>query len=148
MGHRLQGALREVLHRQPAPVGQTCPLIQADKGEERPIRRHGGTGELRQEMGADPGVAAEESVSRRQHKWLEVGQVSEEAAAYGRQLDAGFSQQGSNCLQRGRGALARFLLESQLAQLDGLRSSAVSLSGKQTDEEREEQDFRRISLNS
>lgn len=61
-----------------------------------------------------------------------MGQVSEEAATYGRQLDAGFSQEGSDSLERGRGAVLCFLLESQLSQLYSLWTSAVALAGKQT----------------
>ncbi|TNN80280.1 hypothetical protein EYF80_009605 [Liparis tanakae] len=123
VGHGLQSAVRERLHLQPAAVRQPRPLVQGDKREERPIGRHGGTGELREEVGAYPGPAAEEGVSRRQDGRLQVGQVSEEAASDGRQLDAGFSQESADGLQGGRGPVVRLLSESQLSQLDSLGSS-------------------------
>ena len=131
VGHGLQSPLREFLHPQPSTVRRPCPLIQADEREVGPIRWHGGTGELGEEVGADPGAATEESVPGRQHGRLQVRQLSEEAASDGGQLDAGLSQQSSDGLQRGGGAVC-LLLELQLPQLHGLRSSAVALTGKQT----------------
>ena len=128
VGHRPQSPLRELLHCQPSPVGHPCSLIQADEWEVRPIRWHGGTGELREEVGVDPRVATKESVSGHQHKRLQMGQVSEEAAPNGWQLDAGFSQESSYSLEGRRGVMVLLLMELQLPQLYSLRSSTVAFS--------------------
>lgn len=81
-------------------------------------------------MGVDPRVAAIHYISGHQYKWLQVGQVSEEAASDGWQLDTGFSQETSDSLERGGGVMVCLLLEFELPQLYSLRSSTVALSGK------------------
>lgn len=134
--HRLQSSSRKLLHSQASTCRHPRALVQADERQERPVGGYRGTRELREEMGADPRAAALEGVSGLEHRRLQVGEVGEEAAPYGGQLGAGFSQDGAHRLEPRRGVEGGVLLQLQLLQLHGLRASAVSLPANHTSSSR------------
>lgn len=134
VSHRLQSSMRKLLHSQASTRRHPRSLVQADEGQKRPVRGYSGAAEFWKEMGANPWVTALESVSGREHCLLQMGQVSEEAAPYGGQLGAGFSQESAHSLEGGSGAEVWTLLKLELLKLHSLWSSTVSLPANHTNQ--------------
>lgn len=128
VGHRLQRPLRKLLHRECPTIRHPCSLIQVDERKERPVGWQRGASELWEEVGSDPRAAPKESILGRENGRLQMGQVSEEAASYGRQLVAGFSQESTDRLERGRRLPLCVRVKFQLTELYSLGSSTVALS--------------------